>query len=128
MATRAPAMATGAPNFLGVDLAPELPAAAGAGGLGAIGGGVTVCSACSPPSRAWRIWRPNSSAEPVRSEGDLAMADSMARHMASGTPCGRRSGTGSVLMRAIIGTIDSSVSRRNAGCPRSRVTMVEPSE
>jgi hypothetical protein len=37
--------------------------------------------------------------------------------MAAGAPCSRRSGGGSVAMRAITGIIDSSVSRMNGARP-----------
>ncbi len=118
---------------------------AGNGGVGPDGcaqlGGPSVVVVCgAPPAPGAPSWetrssvgvspacrwascraRPNAAADGKRCSGSLAMARSMARHTSSGTPQPRRSGTGSTAMRVIMGTSDSSVSRKNAGFPASIV-------
>ncbi len=56
------------------------------------------------------------------------MADSRAAAAVLGTPRERRSGGGSVAMRASMGTMDSSVSREKGRWPVMRVWRVDASE
>jgi hypothetical protein len=55
------------------------------------------------------------------------MARSIVAHTWSGTPCGRRSGTGALAIRASIGTSVSSAAATNAAPPASAAKSVEAS-
>ena len=75
---------------------------------------------------AWRS-AAVSAAVAGRSAGSLAISRSTTSANASGTPCTRRSGTGSRRIRATVTTISSPGSPPNAGPPVSSANSVAPS-